>query len=279
MDDALTTTTVRIEPPRGLWRSLGLREAWAARELLLLLAWRDIQVRYKQTVLGGAWALIQPLLTMVVFSVFFGSLAKVPSDGIPYPLFAAAALVPWTYFSNALSQSALSLVATPDLIAKIYFPRLLVPAAAVLAGLLDFAIAFVVLLVMAVAYGEPPGPEALLVVPLLALAVTTVLGCGFWLAALNVQYRDVRYALPFLVQLWLFITPIAYPSSLIDEPWQTLFGINPMAGVVEGFRWALTGADTAPGPMVLVSAVTAVVLLVTGVLYFKRVEDRFADVV
>jgi lipopolysaccharide transport system permease protein len=284
MHDVLTTpartpATVRIEPARGLWRSLGLREAWTARELLLLLAWRDIRVRYKQTVFGAAWALIQPLLTMVVFSIFFGRLAKVPSDGIPYPLFAAAALVPWTYFSNALSQSSMSLVATPDLITKIYFPRVLIPCSAVLAGLLDFAIAFVVLVVMALAYGEHPGAEVLVVVPLLALTVVTVVGVGLWLAALNVQYRDVRYALPFVVQLWLFVTPIAYPSSLLDEPWQTLFGLNPMAGVVEGFRWALTGADTAPGPMVIVSAVTALVLLVTGLLYFKRVEDRFADVV
>jgi lipopolysaccharide transport system permease protein len=218
-------------------------------------------------------------MTMVVFSVFFGRLAKIPSDGIPYPLFSAAALIPWMYFSNAINQSALSLITTPDLISKIYFPRLLIPFSPVLAGVLDFLIAFLVLIGMGLYYGVTVGIEALVIIPLLGLAMVTATGVGLWLAALNVQYRDVRYALPFILQIWLFATPIAFPSSLLSEPWRTLFGLNPMAGVVEGFRWALTGADTAPGPMVLVSVVAAVVLLVSGLVYFKRVEERFADVV
>jgi lipopolysaccharide transport system permease protein len=275
-DDSLVT---RIQPPHGLWRSLELREAWGARELLLFFVWRDIKVRYKQTAFGAAWAVIPPVMTIVVFSIFLGSFAKVPSDGIPYPLFAASALIPWTYFANALSQAALSLVVTPDLIAKIYFPRMLVPAAAVVAGLIDLAISFLVLLCLGIYYGIVPGIEVLALFPLVLLAAVSALGAGLWLAALNVQYRDVRYALPFIVQFWLFATPVVFPSSLLPEPWRTLLGLNPMAGVVEGFRWAFAGANTAPGSTILISVVTALVILVTGTVYFKRVEDRFADVV
>jgi len=267
-----------IEPPAG-WSSLGLRELWAYRELLYFLTWRDIKVRYKQTALGASWAIIQPLLTMVVFSLFFGRLAKVPSDGVPYPLFSFAALVPWTFFANGLTQSANSVVASQQLVTKIYFPRLAIPIATVLSGLIDFVIAFVVLIGMMVYYGAPLSARALWIVPLLLLAFVASLGVGLWLAALNVQYRDVRYAVPFLTQVWLFATPIAYPSSLLGEPWRTVYGLNPMVGVVEGYRWALLGSGSAPGSMVLVSCLAALAVLVGGVLYFRRMEQTFADVI
>jgi len=269
---------VTIEPPRG-WTTLGLRELWEYRELLYFLTWRDIKVRYKQTALGAAWAIIQPLSTMIVFSLFFGRLARIPSDGVPYPLFSFAALVPWTFFANGLTQSANSVVLSQNLITKIYFPRLAVPIATVLAGAVDFVLAFVVLVGLMLFYGTPLTLHALWVVPFSLLALVTALGVGFWLAALNVQYRDVRYAVPFLVQLWLFATPIAYPSSLLSEPWRTVYGLNPMVGVVEGFRWALLGTATAPGAMVLVSTVAALVVAIGGALYFRRMEQTFADVV
>jgi lipopolysaccharide transport system permease protein len=269
---------VTIEPPRG-WTSLGLRELWQYRELLYFLTWRDIKVRYKQTALGAAWAIIQPLSTMVVFSLFFGRLAKIPSDGVPYPLFSFAALVPWTFFANGLTQSANSVVLSQNLITKIYFPRLAVPIATVLSGAVDFVLAFVILLALMMFYGTPLTPHALWVIPLSLLALVTSVGVGFWLAALNVQYRDVRYAVPFLVQLWLFATPIAYPSSLLAEPWRTVYALNPMVGVVEGFRWALLGTATAPGAMLFVSSVAALVVAVGGALYFRRMEQTFADIV
>ncbi len=267
-----------IQPPRR-WVPVDLGALWRYRELLYFLVWRDVKVRYKQTALGAAWAIIQPFFTMVVFSVFFGRLARVPSDGVPYPVFSFAALVPWAFFANGLTQSANSIVANRDLITKVYFPRLAIPAATVLAGLVDFAIAFLVLLAMMAYYGITPSADVVWILPLLVLALVTALGTGLWLSALNVRYRDVRHALPFLVQAWLFITPIAYPSSLLSEPWRTLYGINPMAGVVEGFRWALLGTDSAPPAMVLVSAAVAVVVLIAGAFYFRRVEGRFADVV
>jgi len=267
-----------IQPDRGWW-SLGLGELWTYRELLYFLTWRDIKVRYKQTVLGASWAILQPIATMVVFSLFFGRLASMPSDGVPYPLFSFAALVPWTFFSNGLTQAANSVVMSQNLISKIYFPRLAIPLATILSGLVDFALAFVVLLGLMVWYDVPPTLRVLWVVPLLLLAHVAVLGVGLWLAALNVQYRDVRYAVPFLVQLWLFATPIAYPSSLLDEPWRTVYAVNPMVGVVEGFRWALLDAGQAPGVMVLVSSGVALLVLTSGLLYFRRVEQWFADVV
>jgi lipopolysaccharide transport system permease protein len=267
-----------IEPRRG-WIALDLGEIWEYRELLFFLVWRDVKVRYKQTVLGAAWAVLQPFLTMIVFSLFFGRLAGVPSDDIPYPIFAFAALVPWTLFANGLTQSSNSMVSSANLIRKIYFPRLIIPTATVFSGLVDFAIAFLVLLAMMAFYGFAPTVNALWLPLLLLLALATSLGVGLWLSALNVQFRDVRYTLPFLTQFWLFATPIAYPSSLLDEPWRTLYGINPMVGVVEGFRWALLGTDTAPGPMIAVSSVVAVLLLVSGALYFRRMERTFADVV
>ncbi len=268
-----------IEPARG-WVPLKLSELWEYREVLYYLVWRDIKVRYRQTIIGAAWAIIQPLMTMVVFSVFLGKLAKVPSDGAPYPLFAFAALVPWSFFSTGLTQSANSLVASGHLITKVYFPRLLVPLARVLSGLPDIALSFVVLLVMVAAYGELHLTASLLWLPFLALlALLTAFGIGLWLSALNVQYRDVQHAVPFLVQIWMFATPIAYPSSLLHEPWRTVYGLNPLVGVVEGFRWALLGSGRPPGFPLVVSAVAALVLLVSGAFFFRRVERIFADVV
>jgi len=267
-----------IEPRQG-WIDLGLKELSESRELLFFLVWRDLKVRYKQTVLGAAWAVLQPLLTMVLFSLFFGRLAKMPSDGIPYPLFSYAALVPWTLFATSLTNASNSLVGNANLLRKVYFPRLTIPVASVLACLVDFAIAFVVLLGMIAAYGRGPTGAVVWLPLLLLLALITSLGAGLWLAALNVQFRDVRYTVPFLTQLWLFATPIAYPSSLLTEPWRTVYSINPMVGVVEGFRWALLGTDTVPGPMILVSSVAGIALLISGALYFRRMERTFADVV
>jgi lipopolysaccharide transport system permease protein len=267
-----------VEPSQG-WRALELREIWTHRELLYFLTWRDVKVRYKQTAIGAVWAVLQPFLTMVVFTLVFHRLAKIPSEGVPYPVFAFTALIPWMFFSNALTLGANSVVMTPELVTKIYFPRLIIPAASVLGGLVDFAISFVVLIAIALYYGIVPGLAALLLVPLLALATVSALGVALWLSALNVQYRDVRYAVPFLVQLWLFATPVAYPSSLAGEPWRTILGLNPMAGVVEGFRWALLGTTPPPGPLLFASIGTALALLVTGFLYFHRVEDRFADII
>jgi lipopolysaccharide transport system permease protein len=267
-----------IQPSKG-WISLNLRELWNYRELLYFLTWRDIKVRYKQTVIGAAWAVLQPFFTMVVFSIFFGRLAGIPSDEIPYPIFSYAALVPWQFFASGLSQSSNSLVASANLIKKVYFPRLVIPISAVLSGGLDFVIAFVVLLGMMLVYGIVPTWNVLWLPLLLLLALVTSLGTGLWLTAMNVQFRDVRYTVPFLVQAWMFATPIAYPSSLLDEPWRTLYGINPMAGVVEGFRWALLGTATAPGPIILVSALVALVIFVSGAFYFRRMEKSFADVV
>jgi lipopolysaccharide transport system permease protein len=246
---------------------------------LYFLAWRDIKVRYKQTALGAAWAIIQPFFTMVVFSLFFGKLAQVPSDGIPYPLFSYAALVPWTFFANGISQSSNSLVGNANLIRKVYFPRLVVPISSVMSGVVDFLLAFIVMLGMMLFYGIVPTSNVIWLPFLLLLALVTALGVGLWLTAVNVQFRDVRYAVPFIVQAWMFATPIAYPSSLLGEPWRTLYGINPMVGVVEGFRWALLGTETAPSAVILVSALVAVGLLASGALYFRRMEKSFADVV
>ena len=272
------TEVLRIEPSQG-WVSLKLHEVWEYRELLYFLTWRDIKVRYKQTVLGAAWAILQPFFTMVVFSIFFGKLAKMPSDGIPYPIFAFAALVPWTFFAHGLSQSSNSLVGSANLIKKVYFPRLVIPISSVISGVVDFVLAFVVLLGMMVFYGILPTAHVIWLPFMLLLAFMTALGVGFWLSAMNVQFRDVRYTIPFLTQFWLFATPVAYPSSLLSEPWRTLYGLNPMVGVVEGFRWALLGTDTAPGPIIVVSSLAATILLVGGAFYFRRMEKTFADVV
>ena len=267
-----------IRPSKG-WVSLKLDELWEYRELLYFLTWRDIKVRYKQTVLGAAWAIIQPFFTMIVFSLFFGQLAGIPSDGIPYPIFSYAALVPWTFFATGLSSSSNSLVGSANLLKKVYFPRLTIPIATVLSGVIDFVLAFIVLLGMMLFYGIVPTINVIWLPLLLMLALITSLGVGLWLSAMNVQFRDVRYTIPFITQFWLFATPIAYPSSLLSEPWRTLYAINPMVGVVEGFRWALLGTDTAPGPIMIVSALAALGLLVSGAYYFRRMEKTFADVV
>ena len=270
--------TLLIRPSRG-WAALDLADLWQYRELIYFLTWRDIKVRYKQTVLGGAWAILQPFLTMVVFSVFFGRLAGIPSDGLPYPIFAYCALLPWQLFAHALTESSNSLVANERLITKVYFPRLVVPISAVLAGLLDFLVAFVVLIGMMMYYHIRP-TAAVWTVPLfLLLAVGAALGVGLWLSALNVQYRDVRYTIPFLTQFWLFLTPVAYPSTLVPVSWRALYGLNPMAGVVEGFRWALLGKAEGPGALLAVSVAITIVILVGGLYYFRRMERTFADVV
>lgn len=267
-----------IRPTRG-WVALKLGELWEYRELLYFLTWRDIKVRYKQTLLGASWAIIQPFMTMIVFSIFFGGLAKVPSDGIPYPIFAYTALLPWTFFANGLSQSSNSLVGSANLIQKIYFPRLLIPLSKIIGGLPDFLLAFVVLIGLMVHYGLFPTGTSLLWLPLfLLLALITSLGVGLWFSALNVEYRDIGYVVPFLVQIWLFATPVAYASSLLTEPWRTLYGLNPMVGVVEGFRWALLGSGNPPDPMTAISALVAIGLLISGAFYFRRMEKTFADV-
>lgn len=270
--------TLRISPP-SRWTSLEFRELWEYRELLYFLIWRDVKVRYKQTALGAAWAVIQPFFMMVVFSLFFGRLAKVPSDGIPYPVFTFCALLPWQLFANALTESSNSLVGNQNLITKVYFPRLVVPISAVLGGLVDFVIAFVILLGMMLYYGIVPGWAIVTLPGFILLAVLTALGVGLWLSALNVQYRDVRYTIGFLVQLWLFLTPVAYPSSIVPEKWRPLYGLNPMAGVVEGFRWALLGKSQPPGAMLWVSVAVVIVILFGGLYYFRRMEQQFADIV
>jgi len=267
-----------IEPVRG-WTSIDLRELWESRELLFFLAGRDIKVRYKQTALGVVWAVLQPFSMMVVFSIFFGRLGGIPSDGLPYPLFSFAGLVPWSFFAYALSEASNSVVGSQQLITKVYFPRLTIPIATVLAGAVDFAIALAILLVMMLGYGIAPTIRILWVVPMVLLAVVSALGVGLWLSALNVKYRDVRYVLPFLTQLWMFATPIAYPSSLLNTTWRSVYALNPMVGVIEGFRWALLGSLTPPGPMLVASSCAALALLIGGAMYFRRMEATFADVV
>ncbi|MCC6454726.1 MAG: ABC transporter permease [Caldilineaceae bacterium] len=266
-----------IAPTKG-WVSLRLGELWRHRELLYFLTWRDFKVRYKQTVLGMSWAVLQPLLTMVVFTALFGRLAQISSDGLPYPIFNFAALVPWTFFAYALSQASNSLVSSSDILKKVYFPRLAMPLATVLSGLVDLGLAFVVLLAMMVYYGIVPTVNVVWLPLFLILAIMAAVGVSLWLSAMNVLFRDVRYVIPFLSQLWFFITPIAYSSTMLDEPWRTLYGLNPMAGVVEGFRWSLLGAPASPG-LIIASCISATLLLITGAFYFSRMEKNFADVV
>jgi lipopolysaccharide transport system permease protein len=269
---------VHIEPSIG-WVSLKLKEVWKYRELFYFFVWRDIKIRYKQTILGASWAIIQPFMTMIIFSLFFGNLANIPSDGIPYPIFSYTALVPWTFFANGLLLASNSLVNNSNMVKKIYFPRLVLPMSSVYSGLVDFILAFLVLLLMMLYFRIYPTVYIVWLPLFILLALVTALGTGFWFSAMNAQFRDIRYIVPFLVQAWLFITPIVYPSSLLTEPWRTLYGLNPMAGVVEGFRWALLGTDTAPGPITIVSSIMAVVILISGMFYFRRMEKIFADVI
>ena len=275
LDDIVVT---HIEPVRG-WEGFNFSELWEHFDLLYIFVWRDIKVRYKQTVLGVFWAILQPLFMMVIFSVFFGKLVDVPSDGIPYPIFSYTALVPWTFFANGVLFASNSLVNNAHMLKKIYFPRLTMPIASIGACIIDFMLAFVVLLGMLFMYGQNPTLNVIWLPFFFMLACITALGVSFWLSALNVQFRDVRYIVPFVLQVWLFATPIVYPSSLLPEPWQTLYGINPMAGVVEGFRWSLLGTDTAPEPIIFVSTFVALVLFLSGVLYFRKKEKYFADVI
>jgi lipopolysaccharide transport system permease protein len=269
-----------IIKPSSRWQSLNLPELWNYREMIYFLAQRDVKVRYKQTVLGVAWALIQPLLGMAIFTVFLGRLAKMPSDGLPYALFAYIGFLPWSYFSNATNNAATSLVVNEKLISKVYFPRLVVPIATILASLVDFAIGFVLLIGMLVFFKTSPSPWAPIAVPLLILLTfIVVLGCGAWLSALDVQYRDVRYAVPFLIQVGLFATPVVYPASLIPSQFRAYYGLNPMAGVVEGFRWALGSNTNPPIALLCVSAAMALGLFVSGVWYFRHTERTFADII
>ena len=270
-------TTV-ITPTNG-WRSLGLRELWRFHELLYFFTWRDIKVRYKQTAIGALWAILQPLLTMVAFTIIFGRLAGLPSDDIPYPVFSYTGLLPWMLFTAGLTKASMSLVANASMVRKIYFPRVILPTAAALGALLDFSIASIVLLGMMFFYGVIPGVAILLLPLFVLLAFLTAIGIGLWLAALNVKYRDIRYTVPFLTQFWLFLTPVVYPSSMIPDRFRLLYGLNPMAGVVEGFRWALLGNEHAPGMMMVVSSTVVIALFVGGLFYFRRMEREFADVV
>ena len=271
--------TILIKPMRG-WVPLDLRELWEYRELLFFFTWRDIKVRYKQTVLGAVWAILQPLFSMVIFSIVFGRLAKMPSDNIPYPIFSYTGLLPWTFFANGMANAANSIVRDANVIRKVYFPRLMVPLSSVAGGLPDFVLAFLVLVGMMVYYSLYPTAASIVWLPLfLLLAMVASLGVGLWLAGLNAQYRDVRYIVPFLTQFWMYATPVVYPASLLSQPWRTLYGLNPMVGVVEGFRWVLLGRGHAPDLMVTLSAITATVMLVSGAYYFRRAERTFADVV
>lgn len=274
---ALSQRVVELRPPTSR-TTLGLGELWRSRELVFWLALRDIQVRYKQTALGIAWVLLQPLVTMGVFSIVFGRLAKLPSDGVPYPLFVLAGLVPWTFFASALTNSAQSLVLNVNLLTKVYFPRLAIPIAAALASLVDLALATLLLVVATCVWGPSPTARLLALVPLMALCLAAVLGVGLWLAATNVRYRDVRYVVPFLVQLWLFATPVAYSSSLVPSRWRPLYALNPMVGVIDGYRWAVLGVRL-QGPTVAVSLCSVAALLLFGVWTFRRQERSFADMV
>src|SRR5271157_434953 len=270
--------TLHIAPPQG-WLNVDWKELWGARELLYFFVWRDIKVRYKQTAIGAAWAVIQPFMTMVVFSLFFGKLAKMPSNGLPHPIFFYSALLPWTYFAGALQQATSVVVDQQHVITKVYFPRLVLPLSAVTSGLLDFTISFLVFVGIMVWYQIQPGAALFLFPLFLLLAVLTALGVGLWLSALNALYRDVRYVVPFLVQFWLFASPVAYPSSLVPERWRWLYGLNPMAGVIEGFRWSLTGHGQPPTLLLAASSGAVLLLVLGGMLFFQRMEGTIADVV
>ena len=268
--------TTRIEPSRG-WFNLRLKELWEYRELLYFFVWRDVKIRYKQTAIGVLWVILQPLLTMIVFTLFFGKLAKMPSQGLPYPVFYFAAVVPWMYFSVALVTATNVVVEHQRMITKVFFPRLILPFSAVLSGLVDFAIGFVVLLIFTVSYGIRPTVTTLLLPFFLLLAVLTALGVGLWLSALNALYRDVRYLIPFVVQFWMLASPVAYPSSLVPERYRWIYGLNPMAGVIDGFRWALTGKGQAPGSVLIASVAMVCITVFGGLIFFNRMEGTIAD--
>ena len=268
----------QIKPAPG-WVSLELGRVWRYRELLFFLTWRDVKVRYKQSVLGAAWAIIQPFFMMIVFTIIFGRLAKLPSEGIPYPLMTYTALVPWTFFASGITKSSESLVGGANLLKKVYFPRLVMPVSNVFAGLVDFALAFSVLIGMMVYYGYYPTVNTVFLPLFLLLALVTSLGVGLWLSAMNVQFRDIKYAVPFLVQFWMYASPVAFSNSLVPEQWRAVYALNPMVGVLTGFRWALLESGPAPGLEILVSCCVAIVLLVSGAYYFRRMEKSFADVV
>ena len=267
-----------LRPPKG-WGTLNLKDLWVYRELIYFLTWRDLKVRYKQTALGAAWAILQPFLTMVVFSIFFGGLLNVSSGDVPYPVFSYTGLLPWIMFSKALTDASRSLVVNRNMITKVYFPRMVLPMSSVLSSVVDFAIAFVILLGMMVYFQIKPTAAVWTLPFFIVLALITALGVGLWLSSLNVIYRDIGYVLPFLTQLWFYLTPIVYSATIVPEQWRILYALNPMVGVVEGFRWAILGTDTAPGPVVAVSVVIAVLLLITGMFYFRRMERNFADLV
>ena len=275
--NASSTPTLIIRPSSG-WIPINFRDLWRYRELLYFLTWREIKVRYKQTALGFAWAIIQPFCMMIVFTLFFGNLAKVPSEGVPYPLFSYAALLPWTLFAEGINRSSMSMVQQANLVQKVYFPRLAMPLSGILSPVVDFAIAFTILIGMMFYFGFPPTIRILWLPVFIILAVMTALGVGLWLSAINVRYRDVRYVIPFLVQLWLFASPVVYSSTLLPERFQVLYGLNPMAGVIEGFRWAALGTEP-PGSLIASSVIIVIVLLVSGAYYFRRMEKTFADVV
>jgi lipopolysaccharide transport system permease protein len=272
-------TTIYIKPAKGL-AALNLRDLWIYRELVFFMVWRDVKVKYKQTLLGMAWAVIQPVMTMLVFTFVFGSVAKVATDGIPYPIFSFAALLPWGLFEVALNQGSRSLVAHNNMVTKIYFPRLILPIASVFAGLVDFIIAFVILVVLMVYYRMQPAYELLWTLPFfILLAIVTALGVALWLSAINVKYRDVNQALPFLTRFWLFVTPIAYSSDIISEKWQLLYYLNPMAGVVNGFRWALLGIGNGPDLALWISVAISILIFISGLFYFRSMEKTFADTI
>lgn len=273
----IVSSSIVIRPSRG-WVPLDFRALWAYRELLYFLTWREVKVRYKQTALGFAWAIIQPFMMMIVFTLFFGTLAKVPSEGIPYPLFSYAALLPWTLFAEGITRSSMSLVQDANLVQKVYFPRLVMPLSGILSPVVDFGIAFIILVGMMFYYGYAPTARVLWLLVFILLALVTSLGVGLWLSAINVKYRDVRYVIPFLVQLWLFASPVVYSSSLLPQRFRAVYGLNPMSGVIEGFRWALLGTEP-PSSLIAISVVMVVLILVSGAFYFRRSEKIFADVV
>src|ERR1700682_5228849 len=276
LPQASVPTIVRSEPPHG-WLELRLAEVWEYRELLFFLIWRDVKIRYAQTVVGVIWVVLQPLMTMGVFTIFFGRLAKLPSQGLPYPVFYFAALVPWAYFSQALANCTNIVVDNQNVITKVYFPRLILPIAAVFSGLVDFVIGLVVMVVLTLSFGIHPPATVLLLPVLIVLAVLTALGMGLWTSALNALYRDVRAVMPFVVQFWMLASPVAYPSSLVPERWRWLYGLNALAGVIDGFRWALTGHGQPPGIAMAASAVGVGVVLIGGLFFFQRMETNIAD--